>query len=205
MKKLTHTRPVTIDQLQVRNDGRTVEGRIVPYNEPAAVVDIHPETLRREPFLEVFTPGAIAQQLQKIADLNRGRTNFIRFNLDHGEDLSRQIGFARELSEKDDGAYATFGLYDSENLDLIQSMLRESHDGLSVEFVDHDPIVKGDTVYRRSVEIRAVAATPFAAYQTARILAVREDTEDDLPWDKDDDLPPLRTPDLDHYRQIFGV
>ncbi len=202
MSKPTHIRSITTDQLSLRDDGRTVEGKILPYNEPAQVVDIHPVTGQRQRFIEVHLPRAIARQLQLIGDVLRGRPNYIRLNLDHGEDLPRQIGFARSLSEADDGAYATFGLYDRPDLPLIQSMLRESHDGLSVEFADHGSYVEGDTVYRRSIEIRAVAATPLNTFPTAKVLALREDSGDDPPPEYE--LPPVATPQLDHYRQIFS-
>jgi phage head maturation protease len=195
-------RSITPAELELRDDGRTVEGLIVPYDEPAPVVDIHPQTGKRQPFTEVFTRGAIARQLQMIDDKLRGRPNYIRLNLDHGEDLPRQIGYARSLTEASDGAHATFGLYDRPDLDLIRSMLKESHDGLSVEFVDHGSSVDGDYVYRRSVEVRAVAATPMPTYRKAKVLAVREDVGEEPP--EIEELPPLRTPDLDHYREIFG-
>jgi HK97 family phage prohead protease len=166
-------------------DERTVLGRIFPFGEWAKVADPTPEGL--DIYEESFLPGCTARM--RAASPKR-----IKFTLDHSDAFDRETGFCMDLAEKDDGAWGTFRLYEGHDLPKYQSMLRESHDGLSVEFIDvtHTPPT-GPRRERRQVHIFAVTATPIPAYNGARIMAMREG-----------DPLELATPNLDRVKAMLA-
>ncbi len=160
--------------LHLRDDGRTVEGRIVPYNEPADIAEIGKDgSIVR--YREQFLPRSCMAMAQAIA--KRGNAAFMALLLEHEEhDLDAKIGYATELRDERDGAYATFRLYESRDMDKVQSMLRESHTGLSVHFGDtRPPKLVDDVVSRVQVHIDHVAATPTPCYAGAGITAMRSE------------------------------
>lgn len=173
------------------DDAGTVTGRIAPFNEITTVTDRHPDTGERSRFREVFRPGAFAKMITGLA--SRGWTGAVSLNLDHRRDVDSTIGYATHIEERADGAWATFALYDNANLEKIKSMLRTSHRGLSVGFLDQKHRVVGDLVERLVAHVDHVAATPIAAYEGGMVASVRADALADLP-----DLP---TPLLDKYRK----
>jgi hypothetical protein len=110
-------------------DGRTVEGVVVPYDEPAEVADdLGPEPVYRE----VFTETSFARQLQGIA-ARPALLKRVGLNLDHRAELDRHIGYMTAATSTPTGLAGRFALYPSANLDLVRSMLTETHTGLSVE------------------------------------------------------------------------
>lgn len=154
------------------NDGRTVEGMIVPYGQPTEVVE-RSDTGELIRYTEQFLPHsclAMAQAVQR-----RGNAAFIAFLMDHAEhDFNAKIGYASTLESREDGAWATFRLYRSGNLEKVVSMLEESHKGLSVHFGDRKaPKVIDGIVSRVQVQIDHVAATPTPAYVGAGITGFR--------------------------------
>ena len=171
------TRAFVLDEWELRSDGRTVDGRIIPYNEVAHVID-RDERGQLIEFDEQFLPGSCAAMVQACEA--RGNASFIAFNLDHEEmDLDHQIGHAVKLREMDDGAHATFRLYESRHLDKVRSMLAESHTGLSVKFkAVRTPRVMRNVISHVQVAIAHVAATPMPTYAGAGITRMRalEDT-----------------------------
>lgn len=174
-------------------DGRTVEGVVVPYDEPAEVADsLGPAPVYRE----VFTDTSFARQLQGFA----ARPALVRrvgFNLDHRPELDRLVGWTDAVASTATGLVARFGLYPTANLDLVRAMLTETHTGLSVECAVHKSRVRDDgVVERRVVELVGVAATPTPSYAGAGITALRADAAADLL-----DRP---TPGLDAVRDAWG-
>ena len=168
---------------ELRDDGRLVRGRIVPFKERALVVD------KGERFVEQFLPGCLTRLCQLVS--KRGNAGFISLNLDHDESFDRLIGYAATIEQHDDGGWADFKLYRSPDLDKIRSMLEESHGGLSVSFTDVVPPLVIDGVRSRvQVGIHHVAATPFPTYRGAAITAMRD--VDSTQLDEIDDRPALR-------------
>lgn len=169
-------RAFTVDDWHVRSDddGRTVEGKIVPYNEPTRVTERDRVTGEFKTYNEQFLPRSCLAMAQSVH--TRGNAGFISFLMDHEEhDFNAKIGYAATLEDRDDGAYATFRLYRSRDLDKIVSMLEESHKGLSVNFADRKPPkVIDDIVSRVQVHIDHVAATPTPCYANAGIMSMRE-------------------------------
>lgn len=174
-------------------DGRTVEGVVVPYEQPAEVADDYgPSPVYRE----VFTETSFARQLQGFA-ARPGLVKRVALNLDHRRELDRQIGWLDAATSTPAGLVARFGLYPTANLDLVRSMLAETHSGLSVECALHKSRTRPDgVVERRVVELVGVAATPTPAYVGAGITALRDDPGDDFGT--------RATPILDAVAQRWG-
>lgn len=167
------TRYVGSDSLSLRDDGRTVEGLIVPYGQVTEITESDPTTGETVRYRESFQQGSLARQAQGIQ--RRGNGTYIRFLLDHDESFDTWIGALNMLDSREDGAWASFRLYESDDLKKVQSMLRESHTGLSVGFQDYrPPKVLDGVVTRVQVTLRHVAATPVPAYEGALITAMRE-------------------------------
>lgn len=162
----------------MRDDGRTLHGRIVPYNEVADIVEFDEESQSMKRYREQFLPHSLAAMVQGFRA--RGGDNSIRSNcfvpllIDHRDNFDSMIGQAIELTDADDGAYATFRLYEDERIIKIRSVLTESHSGLSVMFRDtRPPKLVGDIVSRVQVHVAHVAATATPAYATAGIDSIR--------------------------------
>jgi phage head maturation protease len=161
----------------LRDDGRTLTGRIVPYNEVADIAEIDNEgNLAR--YREQFLPHSLAAMVQGFiargGDASKRSNCFVPLLIDHRDNFDSMIGQAVELTDADDGAYATFRLYDDDRMTKIRSVLSESHTGLSVMFRDTRPpkMVNG-IVSRVQVHIAHVAATATPAYATAGIDSIR--------------------------------
>lgn len=177
--------------LLVRDDGRTVDGRIMPFGEVAEVVerDAAGELVR---YRERFLPGCTEYVRQQAA--KRGGPGWVGLKLEHDDGLAARIGFATALDERDDGVHATFRLYAGDDLAKVRSMLEESHRGLSIEFGDVVPaIVEDGITSRRQVMLGAVAATPVPIYAGAGITAMRGEVE-----------LPAGTPNLDRVREYLA-
>jgi HK97 family phage prohead protease len=179
-----------VGDVTVDADGRTIEGVIVPYDQPAEVADDYgPAPVYRE----VFTATSFARQLQGIAarpDLLRG----IALKLDHRDELERHIGWTRAVESTETGLVGRFGLHARADIDLIRSMLADSHKGLSLEARLLKSRVRPDgVVERRVVELVNVAAVPAGAYVGAGITAMRAADDVDRP-----------TPQLDSIRDAWG-
>lgn len=186
-------RSVEFGELQLRDDGRTVHGKIVPFREPTQI------TQRRadgevESFEEMFAPGSLTACCQLAQ--RRGNAGWIALNLDHDESFDARVGYATELEQREDGGYATFRLYDGPQLPKVRSMIEESHKGLSVMFDDvAKPRLIGKVRERVQVYLHHVAATPSPAYAGAGVLAMRS-TDSGLT---------LGTPALDEVQQWLAA
>jgi HK97 family phage prohead protease len=167
---------------QMRDDGRTLEGRIVPYGEIANVIDPDPETKGVIRYREQFLPHSLAAMVQgfraRRGDVSKRSNVFVPLLIDHNDNFDSMIGQAVDLDDRDDGAYGTFRLYDDDRITKIRSVLTESHTGLSVMFRDtRNPKVIDGVVSRVQVVINHVAATPVPAYSGAAITSMRETGE----------------------------
>lgn len=177
------------ESLDVDDDVGTVHGRVVPFDTPARVVDTDGD------YLEVFTAASFKAMLQGLAA--RANYSTVLFDLDHRADLDHRIGYGQMLESRDDGLYATFGLYDGHDLPKVRSMLRTSHRGLSIDFHPGRTRTRPDgTRERLGVHLYGVAATPTPIYADAKILAVRADT---------DMVPVVETPRLDAAMSRWGI
>lgn len=144
-------------------DGRTVYGRIVPYGEVIAFVDEYDgNKIKRERFHR----GALADQVKAW--------HRVTLTFDHLDGFANTIGYGRQLQELDDGAYATFRLYERDAA-KAKEMIEDSHRGLSLEFYAKDDRNDPDGVIGRyRVDARRVTLTNDPAYTGSEVLAVRE-------------------------------
>lgn len=172
-------------QLRSDGDGRTLEGRIVPYGEVADIVEVDESTSELVRYREQFLPHSLAAVAQGF-QARGGR--FIPLLIDHNDNFDNMVGHCIDLRSEDDGAYASFRLYDDERLMKIRSVLSESHKGLSIQFKDiREPKLIEGVVSRVQVHVGHVAATPSPAYVGAGIASIRSNDSDDLV----DDFPKL--------------
>ena len=161
-------------EFQLRDDGRTLEGCIVPYGQCTDVVEVDEETKQLVRYREQFLPHSLAAMAQGFKA--RGG-KFVPLLIDHNDRFDNMIGHAVDLRSEDDGAYASFRLYDSDNITKVRSILTESHTGLSIMFRDtREPKVVDGVVSRVQVHVAHVAATPTPAYVGAGIESLRSET-----------------------------
>lgn len=160
-------------ELSGDGDGRTLIGRIVPYNVIAQVAD--PPDFRQ--YRETFAPGAFRPQLSAA--------NRVLLNFEHRQGISDVIGRGVELQDQPDGLYGSFRVLDHADgdkaLELVNAgVLR----GMSTEFSVRKSRTVDGVVTRLDARIANVAlcreygsdyAGPKAAYEGAEVLAVRTD------------------------------
>jgi HK97 family phage prohead protease len=171
-------------EFQLRDDGRTLTGRIVPYNEVTTVVEYDEAKGEMVRYQETFLPHSLAAMAQGFNARGGKFSNgqFVPLLIDHNDNFDNMIGSAVELRDEDDGAYASFRLYDDARITKIRSVLSESHTGLSVSFRDtKEPRIINDVVSRVQVFVAHVAATPTPAYPGAMITGMRDAPETIVP------------------------
>jgi len=174
----------------MKDDVRTLHGRIVPYGEVADIAEFDETRNEVVRYREQFLAHSMAAMVQGF--IARGGTSkrsnlFVPLLIDHKDNFDSMIGQATEMTDADDGAWATFRLYDDDRMTKIRSVLTESHTGLSVMFRDTRPprIIDG-IVSRVQVHIAHVAATATPAYVSAGIDSIR--SNDPIP-----DTPQLQS------------
>lgn len=170
-------------------DGRTVLGRIVPYGEVISFVDPYDGMKIKR---ERFVPGAFGKQASP------GAWSRVLLSFQHEDGFTNTIGYGRALQDREDGAYATFRLYEADAA-KAREMMAHSHKGLSVEFESRgrEELDSDGVVVRRSVRAHRVGITNDPAYVGAKVLAVRESSVD--LQDPDEPLT-VATPHLDVIR-----
>lgn len=190
MTKLRTVRTFELGEWELRSDGRTMEGVIVPFNEVATIYDRDEQTGEVVRFQEQFLSGSCTTMEQ--ACKKRGNAGWISLFLDHEETrLDYRIGCARQLWQTREGTRAEFALSKGQDLEKVQSILEDSHNGLSVKFRDiARPKLIDGVVSRVQVYVDHVAATPMPAYVGAMVTGMRSD----------DDEMVFETPKLDSVR-----
>jgi uncharacterized protein len=159
-------------------DGRTVYGRIVPYGDVISYVDPYDGgAVKRERFVK----GVFARQS------DQGAWSRVVLTFQHHDGFTNTIGYGRRIDERDDGAYATFRLYEADAA-KAREMIETGHDGLSVEFEPRgtEELDAQGVIVRRRVHLRRVGITNDPAYQRAEVLSVRE--RSDVPTPRLDEV-----------------
>ena len=182
-------------QFEMRDDGRTLTGCIVPYGQIAEIVEYDDERAALVRYAETFLPhslAAMAQSFRARGGKMPGTGQYVPLLLDHNDSFDSRIGYATELTDEEDGAYATFRLYDANDITKVRSILNESHNGLSVAFKDiKEPKINGGVISRVQVFLGHVAATPTPAYSGAMITGMRSG----------DSVPEMVRPNLSSVRE----
>jgi HK97 family phage prohead protease len=141
-------------------DGRTLQGRCVPYGVAAPVADPG-ETYRRE----LFVRGTFARAVRAAQRV------FVNF--EHRLGMMDTFGAGRELEERDDGLWGIFDVWDGPVGDHALTMHRAGALGFfSVGFV---PIGRGrrdgDLVVRTHCHLDHVGLVREAAYPGTEVVA----------------------------------
>lgn len=143
-------------------DGRTVEGRCVPYG---VVADIwSPEEGH---YKEVFDHGAFERVVRA--------PQRVIFRISHSADYANMVGYGTDLEERDDGLYGSFRLLEAD-APKAKELISASYRGLSVGFLPLNSKRVGDVLHRVKAHLDHVAAVVegTAAYSDAVILAMRQ-------------------------------
>lgn len=150
-------------------DGRTVDVRIVPYGERIT----HNDGLGGVPagvdYQEEWLPGVFDHQLNAASRIHA--------NVEHEEGIAGKVGHGIALrSVPGDGVHGTFRLLETQAGETARQLIDAgSLDGVSLEAAPVKNIQRGGVIQRAKANLRAIAFTRFAAYQGARVLALREE------------------------------
>ena len=146
-------------------DGRTIDARIVPYNTPTRVRDGDgPE------YLETWLPGAFEKQI-RAADKVK-----VLLNFEHQPGLGGVIGKGSTLEDRGDALYGTFRVLPGPDGDKALELVHDGFlTGISLEAVARSSrrTVAG-VVERVRAHLDKVSLCRFPAFETAEVLAVRE-------------------------------
>jgi len=137
------------------NEGRILEGVLVPYNAPAKVAD--PGT---PPYWEVFVPGAFKRQ-SSAADK-------VQLRFEHRDGLTDRVGRGLELHERDEGLWGSFKVVDGVIGDHALALVDEGMiGGFSVGFADLARVERRNEqghVVRQRCHLADVSLVPEPAY-----------------------------------------
>lgn len=164
-------RPLLVREVQIRaeiGDGRTLEMRVVPFDEIGTAAD--PPDFK--PYREQFMPGAFSNQ-ERAA-------NRILLNFEHMQGLQGVVGHGVALREGDDGYYGTFRLHDTPDGEKALTLLREKViEHGSIEFLPIRSVRTRDGVVRRvKAHLDALSLTRHQpVYKKTAVLGLREHAE----------------------------
>jgi hypothetical protein len=151
--------------LEVRGDGRTIVGLAAPFEVPTEIRD------HLGHYHETIAPGAFARTIAERGDR-------VKLLVQHQREIL-PIGRATVLREDPAGLYGEFRVSATDQGDQVLELVRDGAlDGLSIGFRTVRDQWSHDRTRRRLIEARLdeVSVVPFAAYDDARVLAVRTAT-----------------------------
>jgi len=196
-------------RIEASGDGRTLDVRIVPYNQTARVAD----PPYYEPYDEMWLEGAFDRQLKAPNRVS------VFVNVEHEAGIGGIVGRGTQLREgPGDGLHGTFRMLNHPDADKALELVKEGDlTGVSLEF---DPlpggeIREGGLVKRTKARLVNIAlcrpsgsAGGIVAYKDAGVLAVRETTtEEPEPEAPEPEAPapdPERRSDIDELLQRVG-
>lgn len=166
----TAERPFLVREVAIEtdvSDGRTLEIRVVPFDEVATVADPPDFT----PYREQFMPGVFEKQTRAA--------NRILLNFEHIQGLSGVVGHGVELRETADGYHGVFRIHDSADGEKALTLLREGVvAGGSVEFLPLRSVRTRDGIVQRvKGHLDKLSLTRQPAYKGSAVLAIREEPE----------------------------
>lgn len=151
----------------VEVEGRTVDVRLVPFDEVARVAD-PPDFV---PYEEQFVPGCFDHQLNAA--------NRIHANYEHGKGISDVVGHGVSLRRESDGYHLTSTIHRTNNGDTALELIKaEALPSVSVEFHPVKNVRNGSLVQRVKANLRGFAFCRQGAYTGAQVLAVRGEDEE---------------------------
>lgn len=158
-------------------DGRTVDVQIVPYGERIRHNDGLGGIERGAWYEEEWVSGAFAAQAAA-----KGRERKVLANMEHEQGIRGVVGHGLALREGADGFYGSFRVHDGPDGDKALMLIEEKIlDGISIEAKPLRSVRDRAGVVRRvKAHCVGIAFCRDPAYKSARVLAVREDAEDDV-------------------------
>jgi HK97 family phage prohead protease len=154
-------------------DGRTINVRVVPFNEVADVAD--PPDFK--PYKEQFMRGAFAR--------NVPHAHRIRLRSDHAaldDNGGRKsgtagiVGTGKSLTETDSGYEGEFQFLDTPDaMTARELVLNGGYDGVSAEFLPIRSAWVDGVKQRQVAHLDSVALATGPAYSSAAILSLREE------------------------------
>jgi HK97 family phage prohead protease len=178
-------------------DGRTLETRIVPYNQPATVAD----PPHFDPYEEVWMPKVFQRQLS-----TPGRDKVL-MNVEHEEGIRGVVGQSLELAERDDGLYGSFGIHENSDGDKALTMIRNGFfTGVSLDARLLSSRRVDGIVQRVRAHLTHVSLCRWPAFADARVLALRTDNTDAGDEEPTPQPPPVleRSADVDERLAALG-
>ena len=166
--------------LEIRSDGRTVFGIVMPYNVEATVDD------GDGPYIEVFRYGAFAKSISERGDR-------IKLVVNHDKSNRLPIGVSSNFKEDRAGLRGEFRVSATKEGDETLTLIRDGvADSFSAGFIPvipsaRDRIPASRMVERTEAKLDHVAVVGFPAYSGARIAGVRSQFDIAAIWD---DLSP---------------
>lgn len=148
-----HRRMVNLEL--AANEGRILEGVLVPYNAPTKVQD--PGT---PPYWEVFEHGAFKRQA--------AAADKVQLRFEHRDGLTDRVGRGLEMHERDDGLFGRFRVVDGVIGDHALALVDEGMiGGFSVGFADLARVERRNEkgqVLRQRCHLADVSLVPEPAY-----------------------------------------
>jgi HK97 family phage prohead protease len=181
-------RPVLRREFRIETevgDGRTLEMRVVPFDEVGTAAD--PPDFR--PYREQFMPGAFGNQVRAA--------NRILLNFEHEQGLAGVVGHGVALREAADGYYGTFRIHETQDGEKALTLLREKViEHGSIEFLALRSVRTRDGVVQRvKAHLDKLSLTRRnPVYKKTAVLGLREEEaevildEEFLPVDLNPDL-----------------
>lgn len=176
-------------------DGRTVDVRVVPYGVPAEVSDDGRTFYREE-----WTAGCFDDQL--VA----GHRLKVLLNFEHQRGIANVVGKGVALRSQPDGLHGTFRMSETQDGDKALELVRDGIlDSVSLEAYAKKSVRTVDGVLRRvKAHLHNVALCRTPAFVDAKVLAVREQDEQEVVWDEEI-LPVEMDPELVERCRRLGL
>jgi HK97 family phage prohead protease len=151
--------------VHVPEEGRSIWGTVVPYNEVTTIADSGGRT-----YLERFQVGAFARSIAE-------RGSKIQLYVGHETMRKLPVGRAVELEETSEGLQAVFELgHTSEAEDALTAIREGLVDSFSVGFRPLRQVTRDGVIVRTEASLREVSLVGMPAYSGALVGGVRSDT-----------------------------
>jgi phage head maturation protease len=157
-------------------DDRTIDVRVVPFDEIVTVAD--PPDFR--PYKEQWMPGVFSHQ-ENAANrvyLRAGSGHDqVEANGDRKPGLIGVVGHGQTLVSREDGYHARFKMHQGAEADTARELVSDGvFTGVSAEFYEQRNVRTRDGILQRvRANLDSVLLTPTPAYSKSQVLAMREE------------------------------
>jgi HK97 family phage prohead protease len=182
-------------------DDRTIDVRVVPFDEIATVAD--PPDFK--PYEEQWMPGVFSHQE------NAANRVYLRVGSGHDQvdgngnrkpGLAGVVGHGQTLASREDGYHARFKMHTGAEADTARELVGDGVlTGVSAEFFEKRNVRTREGVIQRvKADLDSVLLTPNPAYSKAQVLAMRE--EDVVTLDEELMPPPINKTLLERCAEL---